>query len=85
MHIVHQNLKKDLLRRDFTINTICIDKDGNYIDLLGAKEDIDKKIIIFVFLNVFPSSYKALFWMNRNSYPSPSQFALTTQLKAIMQ
>ena len=39
------NLKKDLLRRDFTINTICIDKDGNIIDILGAKEDIDNKII----------------------------------------
>lgn len=39
------DLKKDLLRRDFTINTICIDKDGNYIDLLKAKEDIDKRII----------------------------------------
>ena len=39
------DLKKDLLRRDFTINTICIDKDGNFIDILNAKEDIDKKII----------------------------------------
>lgn len=39
------NLKKDLLRRDFTINTICIDKDGNIIDLLEAKPDIDKRII----------------------------------------
>ena len=39
------NLKKDLLRRDFTINTICIDKDENIIDILGAKEDIDNKII----------------------------------------
>jgi len=39
------NLKKDLLRRDFTINTICIDKDGNYVDLLNVKEDIDNKII----------------------------------------
>ena len=39
------NLKKDLLRRDFTINTICIDKDGNIIDILGAKVDIDNKII----------------------------------------
>lgn len=39
------NLKKDLLRRDFTINTICIDKDGNIIDLLNAKTDIDKRII----------------------------------------
>ena len=41
-------LKKDLLRRDFTINTICIDKDGNILDLLDAKKDIDKKIITTV-------------------------------------
>ena len=39
------DLKKDLLRRDFTINTICIDKDGNYIDMLNAKGDIDKRVI----------------------------------------
>ena len=39
------DLRKDLLRRDFTINTICIDKDENVIDLLGAKEDLDHKII----------------------------------------
>lgn len=39
------DLKKDLLRRDFTINTICIDKDGNYVDLLNARDDIDNKII----------------------------------------
>lgn len=39
------DLKKDLLRRDFTINTMCIDKDGNLIDMLGAREDIDKRII----------------------------------------
>ena len=39
------DLKKDLLRRDFTINTICIDSEGNYIDLLKGKDDIDKKLI----------------------------------------
>jgi len=39
------DLKQDLLRRDFTINTICIDKDGHYIDLLLNKKDIDKKIV----------------------------------------
>ena len=42
------DLKKDLLRRDFTINTLCIDKDGNYIDLLNARKDIDNKIITTV-------------------------------------
>ncbi len=39
------NLADDLKRRDFTMNTLCIDKEGNYIDLLNARADIDKKII----------------------------------------
>ena len=39
------DLKKDLLRRDFTINTMCIDKDGNLLDLLNAKGDLDKHLI----------------------------------------
>ncbi|MBR3898527.1 MAG: hypothetical protein IKJ43_04550 [Bacilli bacterium] len=39
------NLEEDLKRRDFTINTLAIDKDGNQIDLLNAKEDLDSKII----------------------------------------
>ena len=39
------DLKKDLLRRDFTINALCFDKDGKLIDLIGGKEDLDKKII----------------------------------------
>lgn len=38
-------LYEDLQRRDFTINTICMDKEGNIIDLLGGRTDIDSKII----------------------------------------
>lgn len=38
-------INEDLLRRDFIMNTLCINKDGKYIDLLGAKKDIDNKII----------------------------------------
>ena len=41
-------LKEDLKRRDFIINTLCIDSSGNYIDLLNAKDDIDNKIIRMV-------------------------------------
>lgn len=40
-----KNIKKDLLRRDFTINTFCIDKNGNIIDLLGAKQDLDNRLL----------------------------------------
>lgn len=39
------DLLEDLKRRDFTMNTICIDSKGEYIDLLNGKRDIDKKII----------------------------------------
>lgn len=39
------DLKKDLLRRDFTINTLCIDKYGTLIDLLSIKDDINLRVI----------------------------------------
>ncbi|MBQ9319152.1 MAG: hypothetical protein IJR82_05945 [Bacilli bacterium] len=39
------NLGEDLVRRDFTINTICMDKDNNIIDLLNARDDLQAKII----------------------------------------
>ena len=39
------DLETDLKRRDFTINTICIDKNGKIIDLLNGKKDLDRKII----------------------------------------
>ncbi len=40
-----KNFKKDLLRRDFTINTLCIDKDEKVIDLLNVRKDLDNKLI----------------------------------------
>ncbi len=39
------NLLDDLKRRDFTMNTMCIDSSGNLIDLLDGKKDINDKII----------------------------------------
>ncbi len=35
----------DLRRRDFTMNTLCMDKNGNVIDLLDATNDIKNSII----------------------------------------
>lgn len=40
-----KSLKKDLLRRDFTINTICMNKDKEIIDPLNGREDLEKRII----------------------------------------
>jgi len=41
-------LEEDITRRDFTINTICIDKNDNIIDLLNGKNDLDAKIVRMV-------------------------------------
>ncbi len=39
------NLLEDIKRRDFTINTLLMNKDGNVIDLLGSIKDIQNKKI----------------------------------------
>ena len=57
------NLEDDLKRRDFTMNTMCIDSNGKLIDLLNGKEDIDNKIIKAVGnadLKIFEDSLRIL-------------------------
>jgi len=39
------NLIDDINRRDFTMNTLCMNKDQTILDLLKGKEDIENKII----------------------------------------
>ena len=39
------SLIDDLKRRDFTMNTMCIDSNGTLIDLLNGKEDINDRVI----------------------------------------
>jgi len=39
------SLEDDLKRRDFTINTLCIDFNGNYVDKLNVISDLNNKII----------------------------------------
>lgn len=39
------DLETDLLRRDFTINAICMNKDGEIIDPLNGKLEITNKVI----------------------------------------
>lgn len=44
--IIYTNsLLIDLKRRDFTINTLCMNSKGEIIDLIGAKQDIEKRIV----------------------------------------
>ena len=39
------DLEDDLKRRDFTMNTMCIDSNGNLIAILNGKDDIKNKVI----------------------------------------
>lgn len=39
------NIEEDIKRRDFTINTICIDKNGNVIDLINGRKDLLNRLI----------------------------------------
>lgn len=40
-----KSLEEDVLRRDFTINAIAMDEEGDVIDLVGGANDIQYKII----------------------------------------
>ena len=39
------NLIDDVQRRDFTMNTLCMSKEGQIIDILNGRKDIDDRII----------------------------------------
>lgn len=39
------NLIEDIKRRDFTINSLCMDKNGNITDLLDGRKDLNNKLI----------------------------------------
>ena len=39
------NLVEDIKRRDFTINSLCMTKEGAIIDLLNGEEDVKNRII----------------------------------------
>lgn len=46
------SLLEDLKRRDFTMNTLCMNSKGEIIDLLEGKKDIEGKKIRAVFKNI---------------------------------
>lgn len=40
-----KNLIDDLSRRDFTVNAMAIDKNGNIVDIFGGRKDLEDKVI----------------------------------------
>ncbi len=43
-----ETVEEDLLRRDFTINALYMDKDGNIHDFLGGKKDLEERTICVI-------------------------------------
>ena len=43
--LVLGTLEDDLIRRDFTLNAMAKDVEGNLIDLFGGREDLERKIL----------------------------------------
>ena len=57
------SINDDILRRDFTINTLCIDYKENIVDILGASSDIKNKVIKSVgdpYIKMKEDSYRIL-------------------------
>lgn len=40
-----QNIEDDLSRRDFTVNAMAMDMDGNIIDPFGGRDDLKRKVM----------------------------------------
>ena len=74
------DLKSDLIRRDFTINTLCIDKDGNLIDLLNAKDDLNNHILKTVGDSNISFSRDALRILRAIRFASYLDFSLSDEI-----
>ena len=78
-------LEEDIKRRDFTINTIAIDKDENKIDILNAKQDLDDKIIRTVGNPKIKIKEDALRILRAIRFATTLNFTIETNLKQFIK
>lgn len=76
------DLLEDLKRRDFTINTLCMDSNKNIIDLLDGRVDIDNKLIRTVGDSVEKFSEDALRILRAVRFATILNFNLTPEVYA---
>ncbi|MEG1495223.1 MAG: hypothetical protein RR406_02870 [Bacilli bacterium] len=76
------SLKEDLLRRDFLINTICMDSDGNILDLLNGRADLEKKQIQTVGNSNEKFHQDSLRILRAIRFATSLNFTLTEEVKA---
>ena len=75
------DLKVDLKRRDFTINAICMDKDGNIVDLLNSRSDINNKIIKTIIEPLESFKIDSLRILRAIRFATTLDFELTLEVK----
>lgn len=80
-----RSLYDDLKRRDFTMNAMAMDKEGQWIDPFNGKEDIQNGLIRTVGLASERFSEDALRMLRAARFVSQLSFQLEEQTKAAMQ
>lgn len=75
------DLETDILRRDFTINTICIDKDDHIVDLLQGQIDLKNKYIRTVIESDKSFKTDALRILRAIRFSATFDFALSEEIK----
>lgn len=75
------DLLEDLRRRDFTINTLCMDKNKNIIDLLGGKKDLEKMQIETVGDSYYKFSQDTLRILRAIRFATILDFKLSKEVK----
>ena len=80
-----KDIKKDLLRRDFTINTICMNSKGEIIDKLEIMNDLDNKIIRTVGNPKYILKEDSLRILRAVRFSSILDFSIEEQTKSYMK
>lgn len=76
------DLVEDLKRRDFRINTICMDQNKNIIDLLNGKQDLDKREVNTVGDSVYKFSEDSLRILRAVRFATILNFSLSKEVKS---
>ena len=74
------NLLEDLNRRDFRMNTLCMDKNGNIIDFLNGKKDIEEKTINTVGDSVYKFTQDSLRILRAIRFATTLNFKLSDEV-----
>ena len=76
------SLLEDLKRRDFRMNTLCIDKSGNVLDYFDGKKDIENKLINTVGNSNYKFSQDSLRILRAIRFATSLNFKLSDEVRS---